>query len=289
MKLLNAITAFCALSLPLVAEGGPSAPGGIPTGNNLAGTGGDPHFTLWSGKKFDFHGECDLVLLRNDDFMNGLGMHIHIRTKIVTFFSAIEAIAIKIGDDVFEVQGGMDTEEKYTINGVEGGTLSYDANFAIAWENIKDYKRYEIRVDDNDHGGQIAMHLKIRNFMGLRFVHDTSEDIAAANFATSSGLMGDYMTGLKLGRNREVIEDTNAFAMAWQVGPEDPVLLSPKAGTVQYPEQCKMPSITSRRLQAGAITDGKARSICKGASELEDCVFDVMATNTADVAMDYFD
>mmetsp|Transcript_29042 Transcript_29042/g.49495 ORF Transcript_29042/g.49495 Transcript_29042/m.49495 type:complete len:292 (+) Transcript_29042:103-978(+) len=291
MKLLNAVTVFCALNLPLVAESMPSVPGGIPTGSNYSGGGGDPHFTLWSGKKYDFHGECDLVMLSNDDFMNGLGMHVHVRTKIEKFYSYIEAVAVKIGDDVFEVQGGMNTENKYLVNGVENAPLDFDGAFAIAEKDTKDkqYKQFEVRVDDKDHGGQIKLQFKLRNFMGIRFAHDASQEISVANFGSSSGLMGDYKTGLKLGRDGEVIEDSNAFAMAWQVGPEDPVLLSPNEGSVQHPDKCKMPSTTSRRLKAGAITKEKARSICAGAEELEDCIFDVVATNTADVAKDYID
>jgi len=28
-----------------------------------SGTKGDPHFVMWNGKHFDFHGGCDLVLV----------------------------------------------------------------------------------------------------------------------------------------------------------------------------------------------------------------------------------
>jgi hypothetical protein len=43
---------------------------------------GDPHFKTFGGEMYDFHGECDLVLLHNPEFNNNLGMDIHIRTKI---------------------------------------------------------------------------------------------------------------------------------------------------------------------------------------------------------------
>mmetsp|Transcript_38109 Transcript_38109/g.80225 ORF Transcript_38109/g.80225 Transcript_38109/m.80225 type:complete len:605 (-) Transcript_38109:198-2012(-) len=248
---------------------------------------GEPHFTTWSGEKYDFQGECDLVMLRNDDFMDGLGMHVHIRTKIRNIFSYVEAAAVKIGDDVFEVQGGMFKEHTYLVNGVKKDTLpsSFGGRFQIALSNggraekFRDF--YHIGVDDDGHD---SITFKVKRMIGIHFERATSP-----NFGTSGGLMGDFETGLKLGRNGEVIEDANAFAMAWQVGPEDPVLLSPKTGSVQYPSKCKMPTTTSRHLRDGGINDEQARSICTGAEEFDHCVYDVVATNIADVANDYFD
>ena len=56
------------------------------------------------------------VLLTNNEFMDGLGLHVHIRTKIEGGYSFIEATAVKIGDDVFEVLGG-DNVHTYWLNG----------------------------------------------------------------------------------------------------------------------------------------------------------------------------
>lgn len=42
---------------------------------------GDPHFQTWTGLRFDYHGECDLVLLSAPMFEGG-PLDIHIRTKI---------------------------------------------------------------------------------------------------------------------------------------------------------------------------------------------------------------
>jgi hypothetical protein len=35
------------------------------------GAQGDPHFKTWQGQHFDFHGECDLVLLQSKEFESG--------------------------------------------------------------------------------------------------------------------------------------------------------------------------------------------------------------------------
>lgn len=42
---------------------------------------GDPHFQTWGGHRYDYHGECDLVLLSAPQFGKG-PLDIHIRTKI---------------------------------------------------------------------------------------------------------------------------------------------------------------------------------------------------------------
>mmetsp|Transcript_18783 Transcript_18783/g.32307 ORF Transcript_18783/g.32307 Transcript_18783/m.32307 type:complete len:209 (+) Transcript_18783:129-755(+) len=208
-------------------------------------------------------------------------MHVHIRTKIHDFYSYIERAAVKIGNDVFELQGGAFTEGLvHSINGDENGDLppTFGGDFTFVKKEFKK-KVYQIWFDDTHH-----IQLKIGKFLAVHVNEATSE-----NFVTSSGLMGNFESGLKLSRDGEEIQDPNVFAMGWQVGPDDPILLSPKVGSVQYPEQCKMPSTTARSLRKGGITEEKARSICAGAEELDHCVYDVMATNMAEVAEDYFD
>jgi len=77
------------------------------------GTKGDPHFKTHGGEMYDFHGGCDLVLLDNPDFMDGLGMKVHVRTKIETWWSFVESAAIQIADQVIEVVGGDNNQWLY--------------------------------------------------------------------------------------------------------------------------------------------------------------------------------
>merc|ERR1712125_294065 len=70
---------------------------------SATGAKGDPHFKLWDGEAYDFHGICDLVLLHNPEFNNGLGMDIHIRTKKMKHWSYIKTAVIRIGNESFEV------------------------------------------------------------------------------------------------------------------------------------------------------------------------------------------
>jgi len=68
----------------------------------------DPHFTTFSGKSFDYHGECDLVMLSSPSFASGSGLSVHIRTtrmdgKLLSY-SYISGAAVGIGNNVLEVQ-----------------------------------------------------------------------------------------------------------------------------------------------------------------------------------------
>ena len=40
-----------------------------------------PHFKTWTGEKYDYHCECDLVALKNPNSSNRLGMDVHICTR----------------------------------------------------------------------------------------------------------------------------------------------------------------------------------------------------------------
>ena len=38
-------------------------------------------------------------------FTGGMGLDVHIRTKIVRYWSYIQSVAIRIGNDILEIQG----------------------------------------------------------------------------------------------------------------------------------------------------------------------------------------
>ncbi|CAB9526735.1 expressed unknown protein [Seminavis robusta] len=93
---------------PKPTEPGPTKPSDpSPTKPSVSG---DPHFAMFgtSHRKYDFHGACDLVFLDNPDYNNGQGMKIHIRTKIVKWWSYVEQVVVQIGNDTLEVMGGVE-------------------------------------------------------------------------------------------------------------------------------------------------------------------------------------
>merc|ERR1712183_677508 len=67
---------------------------------------GDPHFMSWKGEHFEYHGQCDMILVKDDDFADGLGLEVQTRTKMIRYWSYIKQAAIRIGEDILEVEGG---------------------------------------------------------------------------------------------------------------------------------------------------------------------------------------
>jgi hypothetical protein len=53
------------------------------------GGGGDPHMKLFNGEYYDFHGQCDLMMVHAPNFAHDLGLDVHIRTKIRYGYSFI--------------------------------------------------------------------------------------------------------------------------------------------------------------------------------------------------------
>lgn len=111
------------------------------TDDRTGGGGGDPHFKTWTGIKYDYHGECDLVLVNNPSFADGLGLRVHIRTVRVGYFSYIERTAIKIGDDVLEFAN----RKSWTLNGEEAMTGRQHIG---GFEMFKFKKAISIRLDN---------------------------------------------------------------------------------------------------------------------------------------------
>lgn len=77
----------------------------------------DPHFYTFQGQAFDYHGECDLVLLTS----SSLDVDLHIRTLGRDLdgylFSEISTVALRIGTDIIEY-GLEDGVETMYLNGV---------------------------------------------------------------------------------------------------------------------------------------------------------------------------
>jgi hypothetical protein len=244
--------------------------------------GGDPHFSTWSGEKFSFHGECDLVLVRNREFADGLGMDIHGRTKIHRDWSAFESAAVRIGNDIFEVNG----KTYHWVNGVANAELpavigGYEVTLQSPAPHIR---RFVI-----DLGKGEKIHVKTFN----DFVWVDVEGSRKEDFIGSYGLLGAYESGHEVARDgKTIITDPNVFGQEWQVRDTDPKLFHSADGP-QYPQQCKMPTqpkldVKRRRLNEG-ITYSAAWKACAHAraEEVDDCIADVQATNDVEMAGAY--
>jgi hypothetical protein len=240
-----------------------------------ASGGGDPHFKTWSGHKFDFHGECDLVLVENAAFANGLGLKVHIRTTRKRFYSFIERTALQIGDDIIEF-GNSNT---WYLNGKQMNGQGSVAGFQV-WPFPH---AVSIRLDE-------SIKAKIdfiarNNGTPYLFLDGAKSNI----FEGSLGMLGDWTNGAMLGRDGQtVISDPEAFAREWQVRPsEDGVLFQDEQRAPQYPAFCTMPTEAFPTRLGNSLMKQAAEKACAGwGDEKDECIFDVMATRDIRAADD---
>jgi len=245
----------------------------------------------WGGDAFDFHGGCDLVLVDNPSFHDGLGMSIHIRTKIVTWWSYIHTAVVRIGNETMEVTGG--NEHKFFVNGVEGDQSVKDFRFSSLGLAVKLKKA-------SDH--QLKVRIDLLNADAIGF--ETYKTFVRVNikmidpkwkkFEGSNGLMGMYPTGATIGRDgKTTFTDMNAFGQEWQVLESEPKLFRTVDGP-QHPTKCIMPEHVSmeqkrRRLGAAMISQEDAETACArlDPESSDACIFDVLATNDLEMAGSY--
>eukprot|EP00526_Cylindrotheca_closterium_P018236 CAMPEP_0113615432 /NCGR_PEP_ID=MMETSP0017_2-20120614/7696_1 /TAXON_ID=2856 /ORGANISM="Cylindrotheca closterium" /LENGTH=296 /DNA_ID=CAMNT_0000524665 /DNA_START=10 /DNA_END=900 /DNA_ORIENTATION=- /assembly_acc=CAM_ASM_000147 len=199
---------------------------------------GNPHLITWKNEHIEqeYLGQCDIVMVQDADFADeGLGLDIHIRTKIVRDWSYIRSVAIKIGNDVLEIQGSPnpnDQESHYWFNNKYQGEVEAIAGFPVMISKPTEYQRqYIIDLDSKYPGKGITIAL-FREF--VRFNLNGDESV----FGNTVGLLGDYKTGKKLSRDgASELNDIGDLGDEWQVLPGEPRLFHEVAHP-QFPENC---------------------------------------------------
>jgi len=231
----------------------------------------------WKNEHFEYHGQCDIVMVSDKDFAGGLGIDIHIRTKVVRFWSYIERAVIRIGTDILEVEGSPDFSASYWVNYEHMGELTDLAGFPVSLNENTD--RYTIDLSSLFPGEQIVLKT-YKEFVGVK-VDGASE----ASFGKSVGITGDFRTGNTYARDGStVLNDFNELGGEWQVLPSDGNFFH-ATSRPQFPEKCLVPEDPhgerKRRLDETSITEEQAEAACAG---LEDefsrkgCVYDILAT-----------
>jgi len=250
--------------------------------------GGDPHIVTWKGEHFEYHGQCDMIMVRDDDFVNGLGLDVHIRTKLVRFWSYIKNVSIRIGHDVLEIEGDTDIhtrEGRYWFNYEYRGGLTDIAGFPIAYSSSSGSKSiYEIDLDSTYPGAKIVIKV-YKEFLRVKLFGKDNV------YGNSVGLLGDYYTGQTLGRDGVTIfNDFSKFGNEWQTNAADPKLFH-ILETPHFPEKCLEPENPQgerrRRLGEGNISEEEAERACarlKDPLTIKDCVYDILATQDLDMA-----
>jgi hypothetical protein len=259
------------------------------------------HFTLyslilsnavktWKNEHFEYHGQCDMILARDGDFAGGLGIDAQIRTKLVRFWSYIKNAAIRIGDDILEVEGSGDPEDAdthYWFNLEYQGKIRTLGGFPVTIKKgaSKKHKRtFEIDLSSMYPNQKIVLST-YKEFVRLDFENGTEE-----SFGNTVGMLGNFKTGETLARNGvTVLDDFLELGSEWQVLPLDEMLFH-SVEQPQFPKKCLEPEDPrgerQRRLGESSITEEQAEDACsslKDAADRKDCVYDVLATQDLDM------
>ena len=218
----------------------------------------------------------------------GMDLDIHLRTKIVRFWSYIKAAVIRIGNDILEVEGSPDTNEggRYWINYELSGDLTDLGGFPVTMNPNK--TKYTIDLGSS-YPGQTIEIKTFKEFVGVKIVGATK-----ASFGNAVGIMGDFATGNTYARDgTTVLQDFRELGMEWQVLPLDGKLFHEMARP-QFPEVCFLPEDPrgerARRLDESMITQEQAEVACAVLDDEFDrkgCVYDILATQDLDMVGAY--
>jgi len=284
---------------PITSPPAPDSPSPDDRITTKAFTKGDPHFKTFGGELYDYHGECDLVLLHNPEFKAGLGMDIHIRTKIEAFWSSVESAVIKVGDDTMEIRADPESDEWLWFNGEPADAVAEGewhrqrlAGFLVRYRASGPSSREAYLYLEG--AKEVFMMKTFKSFLRVDVDWARSD-----NYHNSVGLLGSHAhEGKRLGRDGKFIEDANAFGQEWQVRPDvDGSLFHSYEGAI-VGKQCVMPprfegdslnasSLRGRRLGASTLDTVAAEKACNhlvDPEEIKACVFDVIATQDLSMA-----
>jgi hypothetical protein len=259
------------------------------------GCDGDPHYKTWTNEHFEYHGQCDLVLAKDADFADGLGLDVHIRTGLVRYWSYIKSAVIRIGNDILEIEGSateFDSETHYWLNYDYQGELTEFAGFPVKKFSQQGtaVTKNRIEIDlSSKYPGQKIVLSTYKEFVKVQFENSSSE-----SYGNTVGMLGDYKTGKTLGRDGVTeIHDFTDYGHEWQVLPGDGKLFR-EAARPQFPEPCIDPEDPrgqrKRRLAESSVSIEDAEAACaslKDEMDRKDCVYDIIATQDMDMVGAY--
>jgi hypothetical protein len=232
-------------------------------------------------------------MMKDSQFADGLGLDVHIRTKIVRFWSYIQTVAIRMGYDVLEIQGSADMEDDqphYWINYEYQGELDTVGGFPVKQREVGHFvnkREYKIDLSSKHPGLDITVQL-YKEFVRVKFNGNQEA------FGQTVGLLGDYATGNTLARDGiTVLDDYSSLGDEWQVLPAEPKLFR-QLTHPQFPELCIQPEDPrgerKRRLSESTISVEQAEMACASLSDplsINDCVYDILATQDLDMVGAY--
>jgi len=249
------------------------------------GAGGDPHFKLFNGKSFDFHGHCDLLLL-DTTLADGARLMIQVRSSpYKEIFSYISEAAIQIDDHVLTIG----SSGQHSIDGVPqvvGKTepLAVDEvrRYPVQSSKAKRKPRYvyKIHLGNGPHGKEEIDIREYKNWITISILHPS-----ASNMNKSKGLLGRFPDGALVGKDGKLIHTNyDDFGQDWQVPPGESLL-----GPGPFSDSCApsqaLETRRHRRLQESSITRAQATKACEHwGNQMEDCINDVQISGDLEMA-----
>lgn len=229
-------------------------------------------------------------MARSTTYGTGVGYDVHARTLIVDNWSLISNAAVRVGEDLFEVEHFG----KVYFNGQEG--VAFPIKMSNGYEITTEIELVTLTHED----GTVSQ--DTRNFYHIQMGDDGDERITIVNYMamisvevdpsleSTGGMLGtpekDGMIGRESG---EVTSDPIAMGAQWQVRDNEPMLFS-EIRAPQYPEQCRLPSATQRHLlRVSDNFKALARKSCSVLNSVmaEFCYEDALRTGNANVVHGY--
>jgi hypothetical protein len=256
--------------------------------------GGDPHFMTYDGTAYTYHGQCDLVMANSKDFDGkGLTLDVHARTTIKTDWSYVSNAAVKIGADILEITS--DANVTHYFNGEPNADfpIAMADKYIVRKQRVEafagEYRTdYLIDLKHRDEASRIRGDIiNIRSFKQMLTIDLEVEIEGTKGMLGVAGKEGMIMRDLK---TQIANSNTAQMGLEWQVRDTEVKLFQDMNRAPQYPEQCYLPKVTSRRLrsQSSAITN-MANVACADVdvSMKEFCINDVTLTGDIQVAHIY--
>jgi len=229
--------------------------------------------------------------LARDPKFAGLGLDVQIRTKLVRYWSYIKSAAVRIGDDIVEVEGTVDIDNQipnYWVNFELQGKQSTIGGFPLAYfdDHARPHpkRRFEIDLGSKYPGHKIVI-ATFKEFVKVDF-----KNASMKAYGNTVGILGDYKNGLTYARDRTtVIQDFNDLGLEWQVRPDDDMMMFHDVEEPQFPQKCLLPEDPRgqrRRLESSSVSAEEAEVACaslKDPMDIKDCVYDILATQDLDM------
>lgn len=227
-------------------------------------------------------------MVHSDNFHNGVGLDLHARTTIETYFSYIETAALRVGEHVLNFH-----KNHFYLNGVQltpsdlpmtfGGDFKYTITSPAveADKNGRFYQYYMVDLHDKS----TILFRFYKQYLTINMSGNR------ADFGDSVGLLGQFETGAMLDRDGNEVDSFDHLGFEWQVNPTDPKLfVEDRDRAPQLPfEMCRLP--TAARTERRALRGDKklvelAEKACAHVrgNDFQLCVDDVVMTRDVGLA-----